>query len=439
MNRKNTIISSQPPPGTRDFLPDETEFINRAANTLLDEFSKWGYKRVITPSIDYLDIFLLSSKASELFKVDDIGSGEMLSFRSDFTPQIGRLSSALRNSSILPYKFSYFGPVLRNFDPITGKPREIWQAGVESIGPESPESDAELIIMGIESLKKLNIKDFSVDIGNVEFFRGIVSDIDEPVRHKIEEFTLRKDSSGLNAFLEGLSLPSTKKDIIKELPFMFGEKAVIERAWKMTDNERAINALKTMERVISYIKSYKLEKYITIDLGEIRGLNYYTGTIFECFIPHVGYEIFGGGRYNNLIGMFGENCAGAGFAVNLDILSRYMDYPDFKSEDFLVFNKTDNKKLEAEVIMFLRKKGLKSESNFMDYDYLDALKYAEEQGIKNIIYIKNNENKTQGSEVQSKGKYYIILKNIYNSKEKEFRTISDFKKYLELKNIGKVN
>ncbi len=432
MNRKNTIISSQPPPGTRDFLPLETELINKAANILLDEFYRWGYKRVITPSIDYLDIFLLSSKANELFKVADIGSGEMLSFRSDFTPQIGRLSSVLRNSNILPYKFSYFGPVLRNFDPIFGKSREIWQVGAELIGPESPESDAELIIMGIESLKKLNIEDFSVDIGNVEFFRGIVSDIDEPIRNKIEEFTLKKDSSGLNTFLEDLSLPSNKKDIIKELPFMFGEKSVIERAWKMTDNKRAINALETMERVISYIKSYKLEKYITIDLGEIRGLNYYTGTIFECFIPHAGYEIFGGGRYNNLIGMFGENCAGAGFAVNLDILSRYVDGDNSKkSEDYLVFNKTDNKKAEAEIIMFLRNKDKKLESNFMNYDYLDALKYAEENNIKNIIYIKNNENKTRFSGTRSEGKYSILLKHIYNGKENRFKTISDFKKYFE--------
>lgn len=420
MNRKNTIISSQPPPGTRDFLPNETEFINGTADVLLNEFSKWGYKRVITPDIDYLDTFLLSSQANELFKVVDIGSGEMLSFRSDFTPQIGRLSSALMNSNVLPYKFSYFGPVLRNLDPIIGKPREIWQVGVELIGPENPESDAELIIMGIESLKKLNIKDFSVDIGNVEFFRGIVSDIDEPVRSKIEEFTLRKDSSGLNAFLEDVSLSSKKKDIIKELPFMFGEKSVIKKAWKMTDNERSVSALETMERVISYIKSYKLEQYITIDLGEIRGLNYYTGTIFECFIPHVGSEIFGGGRYNNLIGMFGEDCAGAGFAVNLDILNRYADYSDVNGEDFLVFNKTDNKKLEAEIIMFLRKKGLKSESNFMDYGYLDVIRYAEENNVENVVYIKNNKEK----------KYSIILRNIHSGKENEFGTVSDFKKHL---------
>jgi hypothetical protein len=83
--------------------------------------------------------------------------------------------------------------------------------------------------------------------------------------------------------LEDLSLPEGKKDIIKELPFMFGEKAVIKRAWKMTDNERAINALETMERVISYIKSYKLEKYITIDLGEIQGFKLLYGDYFRMF------------------------------------------------------------------------------------------------------------------------------------------------------------
>ena len=418
MNRKNSIISSQPPQGIRDFLPGETELIDKIADILLEEFSKWGYSKVITPSIDFLDVFLMSSEVAELFKVADISTGEMLSFRSDFTPQIGRLSSALKNSIILPYKFSYSGPVLRNFDPVLGKPREIWQVGAELVGPESPESDAELIIMGIESLKRLNIKDFSVDIGNVEFFRGIVSDIEAPYKKRIEEFILRKDSSGLHDFLAGISLPSGKKEAISELPFIFGEKSVIKKAWKMACNEASQNALENLERVVSYIKSYKLEKYITIDLGEIRGLNYYTGTIFECFAPYVGYEIFGGGRYNNLIGRFGENCAGAGFAVNLDILCQYAGSSScgYKGKDYLVFNKSMDKKSEAELIVFLRKKGCAAESNFMNYGYPDAVKYMKENKIKNIIYMKENK---------------ILLKNIYTDKEKNFKTVSDIKKYLE--------
>ncbi len=418
MNRKNSIIPSQPPQGTRDFLQGETELIDRTADILLEEFSKWGYSKVITPSIDFLDVFLMSSEVAELFKVADISTGEMLSFRSDFTPQIGRLSSALKNSIVLPYKFSYSGPVLRNFDPVLGKPREIWQVGAELVGPESPESDAELIIMGIESLKRLNIKDFSVDIGNVEFFRGIVSDIEAPCKKRIEEFILRKDSSGLHDFLGGISLPSGKKEAISELPFIFGEKSVIKKAWKMACNEASQNALENLERVVSYIKSYKLEKYITIDLGEIRGLNYYTGTIFECFAPYVGYEIFGGGRYNNLIGRFGENCAGAGFAVNLDILCKYAACTacGYKGKDYLVFNKSMDKKSEAELIIFLRKKGCTAESNFMNYGYPDAVKYMKENSIKNIIYM--NENK-------------ILLKNIYTGKEKNFKTVSDIKKYLK--------
>ena len=418
MNKKNLTFSSQPPPGTRDFLIAETDNIDRVANTLLEEFSKWGYGKVITPSIDFLDVFLLSSKARELFKIADISTGEMLSLRSDFTPQIARLSSALKNSVALPYKFSYCGPVLRNFDPVLGRPREIWQAGVESVGPVSPESDAELIIMGIESLKRLGVQDFSVDIGNVEFFKGIVSDIDYAVREKIEEFILRKDSSGLNVFLEGVSIPQKKKEVISGLPFIFGEKSVIKKAWKMASDEKSQEALETLERILSYIKYYKLEEYITIDLGEIRGLNYYTGTIFECFAPHVGYEIFGGGRYNNLIGKFGENCAGAGFAVNLDTLCRYGDFSQsgFKNRDFLIFNKTDDKKSEVEIILFLRKKGYAVETNFMDYGYLDTLKYMKENRIKKIINITKD---------------YILLGDINSGKERKFKNISELKKNTE--------
>ncbi len=418
MNRKNSRISSQPPPGLRDFLPVEAEFINRAANTLLDEFSRWGYRRVITPGIDYLDVFLLSSIAKELFKIADINSGELLSLRSDFTPQIGRLSSSLRNSTTLPYKFSYFGPVLRNSDPNLGKPREILQVGVELIGPNSPESDAELIIMGIEALKKLNIMDFSVDIGNVDFFRGIVSDIPEAERKKIEEYTLKKDSSGLAAFLNTLDLSRKKKEIINGLLFMFGKKTVIKKAWKMAHNEMAINALETMERVLSYIKLYGLDDYITIDFGEIRGLNYYTGTIFECFAPNTGYEIFGGGRYNNLIGAFGENCPGAGFAVNMDILRSFSRGLKPERSRVMVFNGTKDKELEVEIIKFLRSRMIKAESNFMNYGYKDALKYTKENDIEKIVFI----DKTK-----------IILEDVSGLEKKNFKNLSEFKKHFKMK------
>lgn len=413
MNRKSAAIPSQPPPGTRDFLPEEARSMDRVSNVLLEEFSRWGYDKVVTPSMDYLDVFLLSSESSELFKSSGSGTGETLSFRSDFTPQIGRLSSTLMNSLVLPYKFSYCGQVARNSDPVTGRPREIWQAGAELVGPESPEGDAELIIMGIEALKRIGVKNFKVDIGNVEFFRGIVSDIEPAVRKKIEEFILRKDSSGLDIFLKEIAISKEKKEIISSLPFIFGEKSVISKAWKMAGNEVSVEALETLERVISYIKAYRLDKYITIDLGEIRGLNYYSGIIFECFSPHEGYEIFGGGRYNNLIGAFGKKCAGAGFAVNLNMLSGYGKEECSPVRDFMVFNIAGDKKSEAELVMFLRKKGFTVESNFMNYGYAQALEYLKQKNIKTMIYIS---------------KEGILLKNVRSGKEKKFKNINDLAK-----------
>lgn len=423
MNKRISKISTQPPPGTKDYLPIDAKAIINTAEILLNEYSKWGYKRVITPSVEFIDIFRANSDSNELFKGIDIGSGELLSFRSDFTPQIGRLSSAIINSRLRPFKFSYCGPVLRNLDPIIGKSREIWQVGVELIGPDCPESDAELIVMGIESLKKLNIKDFSVDIGNVEFFRGIVSDINEPYKKKIEDCVERKDSSGLNLILQDIPLSSKKKDILKELPFLFGEKDIIKKAWKMADNERSKNAVETMERVLSYIKLYKLEKYITIDLGEIRGLNYYTGIIFECFVPHIGYEIFGGGRYNNLLGIFGQDSAGAGFAVNLDTLAKCVGQYSYEGEDYLIANKTGNYSYSADIDIFLKKKEFKTELNFMEYGYLEFIEYMEQNNIKNFVYIYLDK------EFNNRGPC-ILFKNINNAREFKFNSILEFKKFI---------
>ncbi|MCL5674055.1 MAG: ATP phosphoribosyltransferase regulatory subunit [Deltaproteobacteria bacterium] len=426
MNKKNIKLGTQPPAGTRDFLPSEAAIITETGKVLLSEFSKWGYKRIITPSIEYIDTLRINSDVNNLFKVVDVGSGELLSFRSDFTLQIGRLSSTIINSNALPFKFSYCGPVLRNIDVVSGKHREIWQAGVEMIGPDSPESDAELIVMAIESLKKLKIKDFNVDIGNVEFFRGIISDLDENISKKIEYCVTRKDVSSLINILENVNLSDRKKDIIKELPFMFGEEDIIKKAWDMVDNDRSKRAIENIERIISYIKTYQLDDYITVDLGEVRRLHYYTGTIFECYAPGSGYELIGGGRYNNLLESFGQNYAGAGFAINLDIISEFIGRNKItvKSDDFLIANKTADRIISVELNKFLKNAGFKSEINFMDYGYLEHIEYMKQNYINNLVYIYNDKNNAE------KEKLIISYQNIKDENKSNFYSLKEFKEYI---------
>ncbi len=427
MNKKNNInLGTQSPAGTRDFLPSEAAIIAETGKVLLSEFSKWGYKRVITPSIEYIDTLRINSDVNNLFKVVDVGSGELLSFRSDFTLQIGRLSSAIINSNALPFKFSYCGPVLRNIDVVSGKRREIWQAGVEMVGPDSPESDAELIVMAIESLKKLKIKDFNVDIGNVEFFRGIIAGLDENISKKIEYCVTRKDVSSLINILENVNLNDRKKDIIKALPFMFGEKDIIKKAWDMVDNDRSKRAIENIERIISYIKTYQLDEYITVDLGEVRRLHYYTGTIFECYAPGSGYELIGGGRYNNLLESFGQNYAGAGFAMNLDIISEFIGRNKItvKSDDFLIANKTADRIISVELNKFLKNAGFKSEINFMDYGYLEHIEYMKQNHINNLVYIYNDKNNAE------KEKLIVSYQNIKDENKINFYSLKKFKEYI---------
>lgn len=426
MNKNNIKLGTQPPAGTKDFLPNEAAVITESSKVLLNEFSKWGYKRVITPSVELVDTLRISSDVNNLFKVVDAGSGELLSFRSDFTLQIGRLSSAVINSNVLPFKFSYCGPVLRNIDIVSGKHREIWQAGVELIGPDSPESDAELIVMAIESLKKLKIKDFNIDIGNVEFFKGIISDLDEDISKKIEYCVVRKDVSSLTGILENVNLSDKKKDIIKELPFMFGEEDIIKKAWKMADNDRSKKAIENIERIISYIKTYKLNDYVTVDLGEVRRLHYYTGTIFECYASGIGYELLGGGRYNNLSKAFGQSYAGAGFAVNLDIISELLGINriNIKHNEFVVANKTADYVISVELNNFLKEAGYKSEINYMDYGYIEHIEYVKKNNINNLVYIYNDKNNAE------KEKNIISYQNIKDLSKINFYSLEEFKKYI---------
>ncbi|MBI5682584.1 MAG: ATP phosphoribosyltransferase regulatory subunit [Deltaproteobacteria bacterium] len=310
------------PQGVRDILPEEAEKARHVEDAVISVFEKNGFKQVITPLLEYLDVVLLGLGAElkdKIFKFVESVSGKIIAIRPDITPQVARMVAARMKDYPLPLKLCYNENIVRYDDLRAGTPVELRQIGAEYIGEDSSKADAEIISTAIEAMKKTKVMGFKIDIGHIGFFKGLMEDIkaNKSIEKSIRRSVLIKDSSSLKEILSSVK-DSDSKRIIAELPFMFGGKEVIGRVKPLVKAESARKALDDIAKVIEILKKRKMEQYVTVDLGEVRGFDYYTGIIFEGFAKGVGKALLRGGRYDNLLGKYGYPCPATGFAINIE-------------------------------------------------------------------------------------------------------------------------
>jgi ATP phosphoribosyltransferase regulatory subunit len=316
------------PQGVRDILPEEAEKICKVESAILSVFAEFGFKRVITPLLEYVDVLSLGmgkGLKERVFKFIDPSTGRVVALRPDITPQIARMVATRMRDYPLPQKLCYNENVLRYHDPRGGKSREILQIGAEYISSElSPGIDAEMIIMAFEALKKAGVKDFKIDIGDVGFVRTALERlrVSESVKKKIKEAIEVKDSSGLEAILAGLGkkVESADKRLLLALPTFYGEAEVIEKAKALSTDSATKEALENVKAVLDIITRKGYKESVTVDLGEVRGFDYYTGIIFEGFASGIGKPILGGGRYDTLLEKYGYRSSSTGFAFDIEVI-----------------------------------------------------------------------------------------------------------------------
>jgi ATP phosphoribosyltransferase regulatory subunit len=314
------------PQGVRDILPEEAEKICKVETTILSVFARYGFKRVITPLLEYVDILSLGmgrELKDKVLKFIDPSTGRVVALRPDITPQIARMAATRMRDYPLPQKLCYNENVLRYQEPKDGKSREILQIGAEYISKEpSPGIDAEMVIMAIEGLKKAGVRDFKIDIGDVGFVRTLLNRlrVSESERKRIKDAVEIKDTPGLKAILTGLGskIDEADKKLLVALPSFYGEAEVIEKAKALSAEGATKTALENVKAVIEIITAKGYKESVTVDLGEVRGFDYYTGIIFEGFASGIGKPILGGGRYDTLLEKYGFRASSTGFAFDVD-------------------------------------------------------------------------------------------------------------------------
>jgi len=389
-------IEASLPKGVADFLPEKAAKIGYIQERILKVFELWGFRRIITPLLEFQDVMSLAmgdDLKERVFRFDDRQTGKLLVIPPDITPQIARIVATRMTGYPLPHRLYYSGRVLRHAELQSGRSREIFQAGVELIGLDSPEADAEMAAIAVEVLKSLGFHGFKVAIGQVEFFRGIMdsADFSPTSRDLLRNAIGKKDVSALRALLENEPVADAVKEELLALPRLFGGPEVLCEAERRVTNERSRKALDNIAQVLDVLDIYGVSDYLTIDLGEIRGLDYYTGVTLEGFVAGVGEPVCSGGRYDNLTAHYGFPAPATGFAFNImALLTAAEKRPDVeasKTGDFLIFNTKEDRREALEIAKRLRKKGFSVARDIIRRSLSESLEYARKMNILHMIVI----------------------------------------------------
>jgi ATP phosphoribosyltransferase regulatory subunit len=311
---------AQVPPGVQCFVGAQARRRRRIEETAVAVFEGWDYEEIIPPIFDYADVFAGEALASKTYSF--IGrDGSVLALRPDFTSLLAKIAEGRLRDRPAPLRLYYSGEVVRFEPPKAGSQSELFQMGLEHLGGDSRAADAEVIAIAAECLERVGAKDWVLALGHVGVFNGLVegSGLDasrlEILRGRVEA----KDAAGVREALSGSELRVTAGEAIERLTaFAGGPEVILDAERALGVSASATAAIVELRAVVEALDEAGLGDRIAVDLGEVRGPDYYTGLVFRAFAPGLGFEIGGGGRYNGLLARFGRPLPAVGFMLGLD-------------------------------------------------------------------------------------------------------------------------
>lgn len=312
------------PDGVRDIYGVECTRKAAIQNRILEIFHLYGYQDIETPTFEFFDIFNESRgsvKAKEMFKFFD-RDNHTLVLRPDETPAIARCVTKYFTEEDMPLRLCYLERTFINNTSYQGRLKEAAQTGVELIGDDSSDADAEILAMVIRALKVAGLTEFQVELGEVDFFRGLLEEagMDEEMEEKLRELIENKNYFGVEELVMEQPIPQELKDAFLKLPELFGSLEEIQAAREFTKNPRALRAIDRLEEVNRILEYYDLSEYVSYDLGMLSQYQYYTGIIFKAYTYGTGDYIVNGGRYDKLLVQFGKDAPAVGFGISVDDL-----------------------------------------------------------------------------------------------------------------------
>lgn len=389
--------------GMRDFLPDETRLLRSIEGKAREAARLYGYNEVITPVVESYE--LLAAKAGEevrtrMYAFKDLG-GRMVALRPEFTASVARLVATTMRNEPKPLRLYCIGSLYRYDEPQKGRFREFWQSNFELIGSDKAEADAEILLLTNRLMKAVGLKGYVFKVSHIGILRGILGH--EGVAEDAQNRALQlMDKKMHDEALNMLRDAGTSEKCLKTVKSMLEIKGSnvssilteIERV--IEDYDEAAEALKKLAKILKLVDTQALN--VTIDAGFARGLEYYTGMIFEVYVPELNIALAGGGRYDRLVELFGgEPTPAVGVAHGLDRIMLAVQ----EQKATLEMHKADaaalittNETLVTEgmkIAETLRSEGIPVEMEVMGRRVTKALEDADRRGVPHVILVGERE------------------------------------------------
>ena len=312
---------SQIPRGVQDRFLGEAARRRRAEAALRDCFARWAYQEIIPPTFEYYDNLSVGAGPrlqQAMYRFLD-PQGRTLALRADFTPQVARIAATKLFDRPMPLRCCYLGSLYRREEPQAGRQREFTQAGVELIGAATAAADAEVVALAIAALETLDLSGFQINLGQMAFFRALTGDLPRPAVDAIREAVDRKSATRLDAALA--HVPEQRRRLLRHLPDLVGGPEVLDQARALSRGiahpAAPLAALTRLEQVYERLAAYGVADHVILDLGEVRGMDYYTGITFRGLVPGLGWPVLSGGRYDDLVANFGRPLPAVGFGLSV--------------------------------------------------------------------------------------------------------------------------
>ena len=347
------------PEGVRDIYSQECSRKQKLQEKLHRVFHQYGFEDIETPTFEYFEVFskeVGTIPSRELYKFFD-REGNTLVLRPDFTPSVSRACATYFNPEKEVVSLCYTGNTFINNSSFRGRLKETTQMGVERMGDDSPEADAEILAMTVECLLATGLTEFQVSVGQVDYYKAIFAQtgLSQEEEEELRELISQKNYFGVEDLVRSQNIPESLEKAFLELPHLFGSSEILQKARSLTDNICAIKAVERLEEIYEILKIYGYEKYVSFDFGMLSKFQYYTGIIFQAYTYGTGEPVVKGGRYNNLLKHFGKPAASIGFGITVDnllmALSRQkISLPEKKAPVILTYTEANRREaiLEAQ-------------------------------------------------------------------------------------------
>lgn len=320
-------VPSQVPPGSQDLLADDVRRRRRVQHTWFSLAEERGYAEVIPPTFEYEEVFTRGAGAglgSRLIRFLD-RDGRVVALRADFTSSVARMVATRLAAAPLPLRLCYAGKVYRQEPEGVGRRRESFQLGAELIGDAGAGADVETLRLAIEFLRRLRIRDFQINLGDIRFIRPLLAGLPAEAAERLRIAIDRKDRAALADGAREFGAAVARA--LVELPELIGRGEVLLRARSLASGAEAEEAIERL-RAVDALLTPEERAHVVYDLGEIRGLGYYTGVQWEVFVAGVGRAVGFGGRYDGLLALYGADRPAVGFALETDALAELLPGED---------------------------------------------------------------------------------------------------------------